>query len=174
MAALIALVVAGCGAGATPPARAAPSTTVTLQFDDGVAQEGVGDLLAAAGMPATFFVNTASIGRPGVLRWSDLQALQRAGNEIGGHTRTHPDLTRLATAAQRREICDDRAALVAHGLRAVSFAYPYGRQTATTRRLVRACGYASGVWPRACAARAAPAPPARTRWTPRTWATAMP
>jgi len=142
---LLAPAALGCGgSAATGVAAAAPRTFVTLQFDDGVHQDGVGALLARHGLHATFFVNTATLGRPATLSWDDLTALTAQGNEIGGHTLTHPDLTTLPAAGQRREICDDRSSLVAHGLDAVSFAYPYGRQTATTRRIVRDCGYTSG------------------------------
>jgi peptidoglycan/xylan/chitin deacetylase (PgdA/CDA1 family) len=136
------LLMAALGLGCASEAPARP-VTVSLEFDDGNTQGPVRDLLARHRFRATFFINSGLLGRPGVFHWSDLRTLAGDGHEIAGHTRTHPDLTTLSVADQRREICDDRKALVAHGLRPVSFAYPYGRYTAETKRIVRACGYSS-------------------------------
>ena len=124
------------------PARPAP-TTVSIQFDDGRSQQDVRALLARHRLHATFFINSATVGTPDVLTWRDLRALKADGHEIAGHTRTHADLTKLSASAQRHEICDDRATLAAHGLPPVDFAYPYGRYTAVSKRIVRSCGYAS-------------------------------
>jgi peptidoglycan/xylan/chitin deacetylase (PgdA/CDA1 family) len=144
--ALLPALAPGCADASPAPEPAAPPAhpvTVSLEFDDGDTQAPVPDLLARRRFPATFFINSALVGRPGHFGWRDLRALAAAGHEIAGHTRTHPDLTTLGASAQKREICDDRATLVAHGLRPVNFAYPYGRYTAQTKRIVRACGYAS-------------------------------
>lgn len=145
LAVLLALTLTAPGVACAQGDRPAPRhpVTVSLEFDDGALQGDVAPLLARHGFRATFFVNSARIGTPGALTWDDLRTRAARGNEIGGHTRTHPDLTRLSPAQQRREICGDRAALVAHGLRPVSFAYPYGRYTAQTKRIVRLCGYAT-------------------------------
>ncbi len=68
--------------------------------------------------------------------------------EIGSHTVTHPLLPGLPAAEQEREIHESKRALEAITERPVtSFAYPYGRYTAETARLVRAAGLLS-----ACAA----------------------
>ena len=137
---LLAIAAFGLGCASDAPAR---PVTVSLEFDDANTQGPVRDLLARHGFRATFFVNSGLIGRPGVFHWRDLSTLAADGHEIAGHTRTHADLSKLSVADQRREICDDRRALAAHGLRPVNFAYPYGRYTAETKRIVRECGYAS-------------------------------
>lgn len=152
LAPILAVLAAAAPAAASPAcANAAPEpagppghpVTVSLEFDDGNAQAPVRELLARHRLRATFFINSAHVGLPGFYGWRDLRALAADGHEIAGHTRTHADLTTLAPAQQRREICADRAALAAHGLRPLSFAYPYGRYTAQTKRIVRACGYRS-------------------------------
>jgi peptidoglycan/xylan/chitin deacetylase (PgdA/CDA1 family) len=142
LAVLLVAVLAACGVGCASDAPARP-VTVSLEFDDGNTQGPVRDLLARHGFRATFFINSGLIGQPNYFRWRDLRALAADGHEIAGHTRTHPNLTLLTVDGQRREICDDRKALTAHGLKPVSFAYPYGQYTRTTKRLVRECGYAS-------------------------------
>ncbi len=122
----------------------AATTTVSLQFDDGFAtQTQVGPMLTAHGMNATFFVNTGHLGTPSYMQYSDLQALQAAGNEIGGHTLTHPDLTTLSLAQQTTQVCNDRANLLSHGLAPNDFAYPFGAYTPDTKDIVRSCGYQS-------------------------------
>lgn len=62
--------------------------------------------------------------------------------EIGGHTVTHPLLSRLAPARQRDEIIQGRLALERILERPVtSFAYPYGDHDAQSPALVREAGF---------------------------------
>ena len=132
-------------------ARAAP-TVVSLTFDDGWANQATAaSALAAHGMKGTFYVNTNAIGTADHLSWAQLEAFDAAGNEIGGHTLNHPDLTTLSATNAQHEICDDRANLVAHAFIATSFAYPGGAYDSTTgagsldaSSIVRNCGYSSG------------------------------
>jgi peptidoglycan/xylan/chitin deacetylase (PgdA/CDA1 family) len=124
-------------------AQAAP-TVVSLQFDDGVADQWAAhDLLTAHGMHATFFVNSGRPGKTGFLSYAQLHQLESEGNEIGGHTIDHVDLPTLGPDDQRREVCDDRADLVAHGFTVTDFAYPFGSYTSDVEKVVQACGYDS-------------------------------
>jgi peptidoglycan/xylan/chitin deacetylase (PgdA/CDA1 family) len=122
----------------------AATTTVSIQFDDGRAQEAVRPILAKHHVHATFFVNTGYIGTEDYLTWKELHALAADGNEIGGHTLTHRDLATLSAGEQRREICGDRDALIAHGFKPTNFAYPFGSYTPLSEKIVQECGYASG------------------------------
>ncbi|KFE66893.1 polysaccharide deacetylase [Hyalangium minutum] len=118
---------------------------VSFNFDDNLASQAeAGPLLAARGMRGTFYVNSGRVGTSGYLTYEQLQQLQAAGHEVGGHTISHPRLTTLSEAEQRHEICDDRAALLKEGLRVTSFAYPFGDEDSRTRQLVIDCGYNSG------------------------------
>ena len=124
-------------------ASAAP-TVVSLQFDDGVADQWAArDALAAHGMHATFFVNSGRPGKNGFLTYAQLHQLEADGNEIGGHTIDHVDLPTLGPDDQRREVCDDRTDLMAHGFTVTDFAYPFGSFTADVEKVVAACGYNS-------------------------------
>src|SRR5688500_14689206 len=128
------------------PARA--ETVVSLTFDDSQAtQYQVKDLLASRGMHATFYVNSAKVGTSGFyMTWPQIDALAAAGNEIGGHTLTHVKLTdaALSEAEKRRQVCEDRQNLIAHGYDPVSFAYPYGAADLLAEGIVRDCGYDTG------------------------------
>lgn len=129
-------------------AGTAPTVYVSLTWDDGRASQI--DSLAiqqAHSMPATYYVNSPMIGTSGYyMDRSQLDRLAAAGNEIGGHTEHHLDLTKLSDADARAEICNDRARLISwYGAAAGrSFAYPFGANSATVRGLVRDCGFTSG------------------------------
>jgi peptidoglycan/xylan/chitin deacetylase (PgdA/CDA1 family) len=135
------LALAGAGSG---PAATAP-TVVTIQFDDGTAdQYGALAILHAHSMHATFYVNSGVIGDAAHLSWAQLTDLAAAGNEIAGHTVTHANIKKLKTGPARQEVCGDRVALFDHGFQPVSFAYPFGSFDADSKAVVAACGYNSG------------------------------
>ena len=127
-------------------ARAA--TVVSLTFDDGRATQNVArSILASHGVRGTFYVNSAKVGTSGYyMTWADVNALAADGNEIGGHTLTHVDLTStsLTEAQKRAEVCNDRQNLIARGYDPVSFAYPHGWGDALAESIVRDCGYQTG------------------------------
>jgi peptidoglycan/xylan/chitin deacetylase (PgdA/CDA1 family) len=128
-------------AAAVPPA---PQTVISLTFDDDNAdQVGAAAVLNAAGMHGTFFTNSGTVGQPGQLTRADLSALYAAGNEIGGHTVNHPDLTTLPASEVQRQICLDRDNLLAWGFPVQSFAYPFASTNASIDAVAKACGYNS-------------------------------
>ena len=99
------------------PASAA--TVVSIQFDDGVAdQYGTLPILNAHGMHATFYVNSGVVGDAAHMSCDQVTDLATAGNEIAGHTLTHANLKKLKTPAARQEVCAEARA------RDVSFDIP--------------------------------------------------
>jgi peptidoglycan/xylan/chitin deacetylase (PgdA/CDA1 family) len=76
----------------------------------------------------------------------EIGALARGGvMEIGAHTLTHPALPALAPQQQEAEIRGGSVALesiLGHPIR--GFAYPHGRFTEETVRIVREVGFAYG------------------------------
>lgn len=126
------------------PTLASGQVIVSLNFDDCLStQLTAASLLEARGMRGTFFINSALLDTPGRLTTSQVRGLRDAGHEIAGHTLTHPHLTELTPDDQRRQICDDRVALLNAGFRITSFAYPFGDKDATTRQIVIDCNYNS-------------------------------
>ena len=119
-------------------------TVVSITFDDGWASAATAaQMLTAHGLVGTFFVNSGTIGRPDYLSLADLKSIAESGHEIAGHSLTHPDLTDLTDDEARRQICDDRYALLGWGFPVRSFAYPFGVVTPQIEDLVRKCGYNS-------------------------------
>ena len=119
------------------------ANAVALTFDDGFVSFGdiAAPLLADHGMPSTLFVVTDAVGRtnrwPGrtdrgvpempLLGWSALGHLREQHVEIGAHTRTHANLTRLTTARLHDEIVGGSDRIKTEiGYTPAVFAYPYG------------------------------------------------
>jgi peptidoglycan/xylan/chitin deacetylase (PgdA/CDA1 family) len=133
--------------GAPRPARAAGIAIVSIQFDDGYADQiGTLPVLQAHGMTATFYVNSGPIlaGDTTRLSAAQLTQLYTAGNEIAGHTLNHVNIQPLSTADARAEVCTDRNNLLAMGFPVTSFAYPFGSFDSASEAVVQACGYNSG------------------------------
>lgn len=127
-------------AGAAGRGRAA------LTFDDGMANNltVLLPLLREYGIPATVFVTTGWLGLPHpqlarerMLTVEEVRELARAGVEIGAHTVTHPDLTRIAPSTAEQEVrasVDRLRELTGQPVEAL--AYPYGRAAPAAARAV--------------------------------------
>ena len=145
--ALVAAALFGLGWLVAAPTHAATNTVVSLTFDDGSAsQYSTLSLLSAHGMNGTYYINSALVGSSSYyMTWSQLHDIYNAGNEIGGHTLHHVNLTTLSTAAATTEVCDDRTNLINNGFSPVtSFAYPYAASNTSVEQIVQSCGYSSG------------------------------
>lgn len=127
---------------------------VALTFDDGFRNfaSTAAPMLADAGLPATVFVVSGAAGRDNawggaaapeipvlpLMSWDEIASVATAGFEIGAHTRTHADLTRLPAAKAEEEMAggaDDIAARL--GRRPLRFAYPYGATSPAVAAVAR-------------------------------------
>lgn len=130
-----------------PPEQFVPTpgqTVVSLTFDDGWASQwDAVRLVGESGFPATFFINSGSVGQPGYLTLENLRTMAEQGHEIGGHSVSHYDLSTLPPAEAKREICLDRATLSSWGFNVRNFAYPFASVTAEARKSAMECGYNS-------------------------------
>jgi hypothetical protein len=135
-----------CVLGALPAKALAGPTVVSLTFDDGRATAyAARSILSAHAMHGTFYINSGPVGTDSYyMTWQQIGDIAADGNEIAGHTLDHTVLTQVSTAEATRQVCDDRANLIAHGFNPVSFAYPEIAYNATVQQIVRDCGYASG------------------------------
>jgi len=125
-----------------------PRKVAVLTFDDGfrsVVEQAL-PALGAHGYTGTVFLASGLVGlgadqararnpdlecdllHRDLLDWDEAGALLQAGWEVGSHTVSHPDLTRLDAAARVRELEESKADLEQRLQAPVrSFAYPYGR-----------------------------------------------
>ncbi len=161
--------------GAVPDALAcANGAAVAISIDDGLADSAsdAAPALARHGMPATLFVPSGFVGdrsrwlrgedgeRP-MLGWGDLTDLAQAGLEIGSHGRRHLAADINPAELVQRDAVASKIELEDHLGRAVSsFAYPFGYHSASSRRAIRAAGYAQ-----ACVTGDLPARGGDDRWT---------
>ena len=128
--------------GTSSAATAAKPTVVTLTFDDSNADQLPAEqTMKTNHLVGTFYTVDGWVGQPGYLTRANLAGIAADGNEIGGHTVTHPDLIQIAPAEAQRQICDDRATLASWGYQPVDFAYPFSDANPAVEANAQGCGY---------------------------------
>lgn len=128
-----------------------PRRAYLATFDDAFEDNG-GPLRSLAGTTPVLFAPTGAMGATAtwaggepVLSWEDLRTLEATGVLIGSHTRSHPRLTELTTAAMTVELEGSRHDLAAHLARPVAaIAYPHGDHDTTVVRQAHAAGFSLG------------------------------
>jgi peptidoglycan/xylan/chitin deacetylase (PgdA/CDA1 family) len=135
-----------------------PTGLAALSFDDGMSDnhDVVLPILAELRLPATVYVVTGLIGKPNpwmaagsgarMMNEDELREVAATGLEIGAHTITHPDLSRLDYDTCLGEITGSRREL--ERLLSVSvktFAYPYCRYGPAARAAVERAGLEAAV-----------------------------
>jgi peptidoglycan/xylan/chitin deacetylase (PgdA/CDA1 family) len=132
---------------------------LAITFDDGyesVHAEAFPEM-AARKWTGTVFVVVGSVGgsnswdvrlsprRFKHLSWQQIGDLSDAGFEIGSHTLSHRDLTRLEGNLLRRELRESKKAIEDHtGRRVTSVSYPFGRYSPEVIDEAVAAGYECG------------------------------
>lgn len=109
-----------------------PEKPIILTFDDGYRDsfENAFPLLQKYGFTGTFFLITNFIdeGRPAYLTWDQVKQMAAAGNEIGAHSRDHPDLRGKDTDFLVWQILGSKEAIQnGAGLTPRFFSYPSGK-----------------------------------------------
>jgi peptidoglycan/xylan/chitin deacetylase (PgdA/CDA1 family) len=137
---------------------ALPERSLAITFDDGYRSvyQVAFPTLRDHDMPATVFLTVGDPeeepwrgagdssarlpsmeGRP-MLSWGEIREMQRGGLNFGGHTLTHPDLTRLSPSCIEREMVISKVVLEETlGAPVAGFAYPFGRYNARSLQLAR-------------------------------------
>jgi peptidoglycan/xylan/chitin deacetylase (PgdA/CDA1 family) len=133
----------------TAPAQAAlqPCATgyVRLTFDDGPnrnATPAILDTLAARGVKATFFVvGSMAAASPGIVRRASTE-----GHEIGNHSWSHPNLTRLSRDQVTSQLARTNETIrQATGASPTEWRPPYGATNALVEAAARDVGLTSMV-----------------------------
>jgi len=118
--------------------------SVMLTFDDGKASdhEVVLPLLLKHGMTADFFVNPATVGRPGFVSWQALAEMSAAGMSIQSHGYDHVYLTHLDPVALRHNLYSSRLEIEDRlGTPVTLLAPPGGRMPPRLADSARQLGY---------------------------------
>lgn len=132
-----------------------PRKAVLLTFDDAYEDlvQHVLPVLEGRGIPAVVFAVADRIGETNewdrhlgapplrLLDGEGLRRLERAGIEVGAHSRTHRSLTELSDREVEAEVVGSVRTLTDLGLRQPRlFSYPYGMSSAGVERVVREAG----------------------------------
>jgi peptidoglycan/xylan/chitin deacetylase (PgdA/CDA1 family) len=128
---------------------------VAITIDDGFADTAseAAPALLDRGLVGTLFVPSGFVGASArwlsssspkpLLSWSEIVDLSSAGFEIGSHGRHHLAAHVTPVHQFAADAARSKLELEYHLDSAVeSFAYPYGRETASARRAVRTAGFA--------------------------------
>ncbi len=124
---------------------------VVLTFDDWTPGQFplVVPTLKRFGMVATFFPIPNNI-LSSDLAWDAVKTTVKNGNEIGNHSWSHPDMTKISNSDLREEIFKPQNMVETNvpNVKSISFAYPYGTFNQQVIDSLRAIGYvgARGVW----------------------------
>ncbi len=118
--------------------------SVAITFDDGYDDiyKNAYPILKKYGFTATVFIITGNTGKDLYLTWDQIRELQKAGWEIGSHTVSHPDLTKISSSQAANQIKESKIALEsALGAIIYSFCYPAGKYNEETESFVKSAGY---------------------------------
>lgn len=111
---------------------------VSLTFDDGYLSQfkTALPLLKSRNLPATFYVITANIDS--TIKNLILENVS-SEYEIGSHSVTHPDLSKISDADVHKELLDSRAYLKKYfGINAgLTMSYPFGRYNASITQITK-------------------------------------
>jgi peptidoglycan/xylan/chitin deacetylase (PgdA/CDA1 family) len=126
----------------------APARAVVITFDDAWADNHTNALhhLLERRIPATLFVPSRQLDRPGRMTTAQLLETAAAGVSIGAHSRTHPELVSCDDAELEWEVRGSREDLEdLLGTPCTRFAYPAGQLDARVRAAVASAGFRSAV-----------------------------
>jgi peptidoglycan/xylan/chitin deacetylase (PgdA/CDA1 family) len=129
-----------------------PERSFVITFDDGYrsVHDEAFPILQRLGFSATVFLSVGqnseradstrlpSMCERLMLSWREIKEMHQSGIEFGGHTLTHPDLTRLPAELLEAEVIGGTRVIEdALGSKVDTFAYPFGRYNDRCRELVR-------------------------------------
>lgn len=121
-----------------------PKKPIILSFDDSYEDfytKAYPELLKRK-MKAITYVIANKVDTKGYLTTDQILEMHQNGIEIGAHTLTHPDLTKLSDAELKKEIYDCKTILEKlMNEKILSFAYPFGKYSLRIRMMVDDAGY---------------------------------
>jgi len=115
---------------------------VSINFDDGyqsMYDNGL-PILYAAGCKSTQYIITQQVGWNSYVTLDEVLQMYNNGQEIGVHTRTHPNLTTLTEAQMMDEIVGAKQDIISWGITPTTLAYPYGGYNPTVEGIVQSAG----------------------------------
>jgi len=121
-----------------------PSRPVVLTFDDGYRDmyTTAFPILRVHQFKGVSYVVSGFLNSPNYLTTEMVQEMEALGIQIGAHTVSHADLTRISAASLHSEVFDSKAALEAVvGHAVLDFCYPSGKFNDAVISAVQAAGF---------------------------------
>jgi peptidoglycan/xylan/chitin deacetylase (PgdA/CDA1 family) len=121
------------------PLRPFNEPVITVTFDDGW-ESVYTDALPALqknGIPTTQFIISGNFNNPGYLSYNQVKSLKQSGHEIGSHTVTHPDLTKISEVQLLNELENSKSSLSTIQPDVADFAIPYGSTNPTVQTYIK-------------------------------------
>lgn len=133
---------------------------VVLSFDDGYKDNYLNavPVLREYGFSAVFFISTAYVGKDNLwdvneaadaepmMGWDEIKKLCEQGFEIGSHTVSHTDLTKLSREEIFKELENSRAMLESElGVEITAVSYPFGHYNEEVMKVTSEAGYSLGI-----------------------------
>ena len=121
-----------------------PEKPVLITFDDGYEDNYTQafPVLKQEGFRAAIFMVQSNFNRKNRLSVQQIQEMEKAGIEIGSHTRSHPNLTKLAATELEKEVAQSRRGVERLAGQSIDyFAYPGGFYNAEVTRKTEQSGY---------------------------------
>lgn len=130
----------------TPPTNGFTEGMVTFSFDDAWTSQYTNALpiIQDAGIKGTYYILTQPVtnGWSQYMTPAQVKDISTKGQEIGGHTVTHTDLTTLSNIQIDKEIIDSKTYLQnLTGKTVNTLAYPYGSFNTTVKNRTTNAGY---------------------------------
>jgi len=124
--------------------KGGPSRPLMLTFDDGYLDTYTEafPVLQRHRLPATLFMVTDWVEKPGFVTWRQLREMARSGWTIGSHTKSHPYLPDLSRGRWEEELGGSKKILEDKLQSPVALlSYPVGGYTDEIIEAVRGAGY---------------------------------
>lgn len=121
-----------------------PKKSIFITLDDGYENnytEGY-KILNELKIPATIFVQTDRVDKPGWLKKEQIVEMSQNGIDIMSHTVSHPSLKKLSYEEQLKELTESKNVLEEIlGKEVYAISYPYGDYNKDTLKIVKEVGY---------------------------------
>jgi len=121
-----------------------PPRPIIITFDDGdiSVYTNAFPIMQKYGLTGVVYIVGNYMNTAGYMSASQIKELAAAGWEVGSHSRSHRNLTKLEPAIQRQEIVQARKELQeATGAPVLTFAYPFGIMNPTVGDYAHFAGY---------------------------------
>jgi len=121
-----------------------PRNIVAVTLDDGCLDNYTNafPILKEYKIPATIFVVSSYIGKPGFLNHVQVKEMSDAGIDIESHSVTHPHMEELTKNELKREISDSKKAIESiTGKTIYTFCFPFGGFNDDAREILKEEGF---------------------------------